>query len=283
MFLLACLCAYPCNAQLPDRAPARNDVFQGLDTLHASELDSICEEPRHWALKRAFQGFSGTAIHRDSAEHILEVRHYLNGIPNGTWCGLDDGHVINLYTFDTSEVVGSYVDYYPSGAKYREGPMDRPGLAFARIFAGIADGVHRAYYESGSIRQEITYERSGVISERNWYPNGQRESEWVERAGFRYYQQWCSNGKRVGHFRQERTENGKMHGTLVVMHINSREPFILHAKKNKFKLVSSWDGEVIRCRSSLELGQVLKERSLMEPWFRNADEEPFLTGCELCD
>lgn len=264
-------------AQLSDRAPTYTEALLGIDTASAYDLDIVCEEPRHWALKRAFRDLSGTAIDRDSSGQLIEVQRFIGGIAHGTWYSFDStGHVIGICVYDTASTTGPCVQYFPSGAKHREGLMYRPGVAFSRIFIARAEGIHRTYYEGGDL-EELEYVDGNTHTVRRWYLNGQIASVWVDSAGVKFQTKWCPNGRLVGSmtFRRVEGPDQEMRGTLVLAHARSGETFRLKARSGRYVLKSDWDGERIVLHSRRELNQLLNERNLEDvEW--NAPCEPRL-------
>lgn len=264
---IACLSTHYGMAQLPDRAPSRSEALLGIDTTNAYNLDSVCDEPRHWALKRAYRDLSGTAIGRNSSGRMTELQQYISGIAHGRWYSFDTtGQVTSICLYDTASTTSPYVLYFPSGAKQREGLMYRPDAVFARIFAATAPGIHRTFSENGIV-QELEYFEGNTRTQRHWYPTGQIASAWVDSAGIFYQKQWCPNGDLVGDMSYRRMGEGtdpEMKGRLVLAHTRSGETFTLKATYKRFVLKSDRGGERIVLYEQKELNRVLSERNLEE-------------------
>ncbi len=264
---VACLAALESTAQFPDSAPYRSEVLLGMDTTNAYNLDSVCESQRPRNLKTAFHDLTGTVVGRDSAGRVTELFQYIEGIAHGSWYAFDTtGRVSSICTFDTGSTTGVYVHYFASGAKYSQGPIYRPGAAFSRIFVSTAPGTHRTFYENGTVQQLVWLEGNSRTT-REWYPDGQIASAWVDSAGILYQKQWCQNGNLVGDISYKRTAEGsdpEMKGRLVLAHTRSGETFTLKATYKRFVLQSEWDGERIVLYEQKELKRVLNERNLEE-------------------
>lgn len=264
---IACLSTHYGMAQLPDRAPSRSEALMGMDTANTYNMDSVCDSQRPRNLKKAFHDLSGTVVGRDSAGRMTELLQYIGGIAHGSWYAFDTtGRVSSIYIFDTASTTGYYVHYFPSGAKYSQGPIYRPGVAFSRIFVATPRGTHRTFYENGTVQQLEWFEGNSRTT-RDWYPDGQIASASVDSAGIVYQKQWCPNGHLVGDMSYRRFAEGvdlEMKGRLILAHSRSGETFKLKATHKRFVLKSDWDGERIVLRDRKELNRLLNERNLQE-------------------
>jgi hypothetical protein len=162
---------------------------------------------------------TGVVIVMNDDGALVKLRQFRNGRAEGTWLRIVHGDVTDLDDYTDGGQLSDFYRYDHQGRVYFCGSnIGCPPEYENSLFRGCDHGSASEYDSLGRLISTSDITPSGDLTQVNYYPSGAMAYHRQRGNASLTIEQWCPNGKRIGHLvsvRDAKTDSVVTKGVLV--------------------------------------------------------------------